>query len=76
MAIEPRYAYHYAEIDPTDNMCVGIITTSVPDVDEQTDIYVAIVTYSDDYLEKYYDWDTGKWYYDEEMTQEWIPPEA
>lgn len=73
MTIEPRYAYHYAEIDPSDNMCIGIYTTSVADAHTSDPNLVPITTYSDDYLEKYYDWDTGKWYYDEDMTDEWVP---
>jgi hypothetical protein len=69
------YAYHYAEIDLDTNMCIGIVTTSADNFDEDPR-FVAIDTYDDAYVEKYYDWDTGKWYYDEGMTDEWIPPEA
>lgn len=69
-----NYYYNFAEIDLDINMCVGILSTSNPN--QNPSIYVPIATYSDEYLEKYYDWDTGKWYYDAEMTSEWIPPEA
>jgi hypothetical protein len=65
-------AYNFAEIDPADNMCIGIMTTTNPN--QNPALFVPVATYSDDYVEKYYDWDTGKWYYDAEMTQEWIPP--
>ena len=68
------YDYNFAEIDPTDNMCIGILTTTSPNQDPE--IYVPIATYDDEYVEKYYDWGTGKWYYDQEMSSEWIPPEA
>lgn len=69
-----NYYYNYAEIDPDTNMCIGIQTTSL-NCDGEANL-VRIATYIDDYVEKYYDWNTGKWYYDAEMTDEWIPPEA
>ena len=68
-----NYYYNYAEIDPDTNMCIGIQSTSV-NCDGAENL-VRIESYIDDYVEKYYDWDSGKWYYDEAMTDEWIPPE-
>ena len=65
-----NYNYHYAEIDPETNMCVGV--QSQTDVATEEDNLVEIPEYDDVFLFKYYDWNTGKWYYDEEMTEEFI----
>ena len=71
-----NYAYNFAEIDDATGMCVGVMTTSNPDNEGPTGFgttYVAIPHDDDEYLFKYYDFNTRKWYYDEEMTQEYIP---
>ena len=59
-----NYAYNYAQIDPTDNMCIGVCTTSV----ERTDL-VEIPVYDEEYLFKYYI--NGNWYEDAEGTIPW-----
>lgn len=64
-----NYAYNYAEIDPLDNMCIGVYTCTYESTNPN---WVAIPAYDDVFCFKYYDWDTGKWYYDEAMTQEFI----
>lgn len=64
------YAYNYAEIDPSTGMCVGIYSASVQ---SSNPYWVEIPTDDDEYFMKYYSFETGKWYYDAEMTQEYIP---
>lgn len=71
MSIEPRLAYNYAEIDPSDNMCIGVYTTSYESTDPS---WVEIPVYDEEYAFKYYNWNNGKFYYDEEYTQEYISP--
>lgn len=66
-----NYAYHYAEIDPTTNMCVGVLTTSD---DTFSGNYVPIPVYDEEYCFKYYNWDDGKFYYDAAYTQEYVSP--
>jgi hypothetical protein len=71
-----NYAYNFAEIDNTTGMCVGVMTTSDPSTEGPTGCgttYVPIPYDDDNYLLKYYDFNTGKWFYDAEMTQEYIP---
>lgn len=65
-----NYAYAYAEIDPTDNMCVGVHTTTYQSVDPN---WVEIPEYNHDYCFKYYNWDDGQFYYDAEYTQIFDP---
>ena len=70
-----NFQYHYAIVDKTMGyLCLEICTTSVNNDghENDTELYVRIDVYSGDYLMKYYDRDTGKWYYDAEMTQEFI----
>ena len=66
-----NYQYKYAEIDPTDNMCVGVHDVTYESDDPN---WVAIEVYDEEYLCKYYNWDNGKFYYDPEYTQEYISP--
>lgn len=66
-----NYQYNYAEIDPTDNMCVGVHTGTVP---SSNPYWVEIPVYDEEYCVKYYNWDDGKFYYDPEYTQEYISP--
>lgn len=68
-----QYANHYAQIDET-GYCYGVTDTTYDYSDEEG--YVAIPSYNDDYLEKYYNVADGKWYYDAEFTNEWIPTDA
>ena len=68
-----RYAYNYALIDPTDNMCIEVCTRTNPiDTTVYTE-YVELDAYIEDYLFKYYNRSNGKWYEDAEFTIEWIP---
>lgn len=73
-----NYAYNYAEIDDATNMCIGVVTTSRPPEDVvgptgSGSTYIEIPDDDNDYIFKYYNFDTEKWYYDAEMTQEYIP---
>lgn len=65
-------AYNYAEIDPTDNMCIGVHTTSYDASGNPN--WVEIPVYDEEYAFKYYNWDNGKFYYDDTYTQEYISP--
>lgn len=73
-----RYYYNYAIIDRASKMCIEIrtATNNQDNASTATELYVCVPTYSDDYLMKYYDETTGKWYYDAAMTNEWTPPTA
>lgn len=64
-----NYSYHYAEIDPDTNMCIGVHSITCVTDDPN---WVEIPEYDDVFLLKYYDWNTGKWYDDAEMTEEFI----
>lgn len=66
-----NYQYNYAEIDPTDNMCVGVYTATCQ---SDNPYWVEIPVYDEEYCVKYYNWDNGKFYYDAEYTQEYISP--
>lgn len=69
-------AYNFAEIDNATGMCIGVLTTTDPSTEGPTlsgTTHVAIPEYNNDYVFKYYDFNTGKWFYDAEMTQEYIP---
>lgn len=70
-----NYAYNFASIDLATNMCIEVFTDTrdVSGTEPEGELYVAIPTYSEEYLLKYYDVSTGKWYYDSAMTNEWIP---
>lgn len=72
-----NYNYHFAEIDNTTNMCLGVMNTSDPTIEGPTQVgstYVAIEVYDEEYIFKYYNWDNGKFYHDPEYTQEYISP--
>lgn len=62
-----NYAYHYAEIDSSTNMCVGVITASYPNTDNPN--FVAIPVYDEEYIMKYYI--NGNWYVDAAGTIPW-----
>lgn len=70
--IEPKYSYNYAEIDPTDNMCIGVVTSTADRTGEEN--LVPIPKYDTSYMLKYYI--NGKWYEDAEGKNPWIPPTA
>ena len=65
MAIQ--YAYNFAQIDPTTNMCIHVTTTS----EDYTGVpnWVEIPVYDEDYLLKYYI--NGNWYEDAAGTIPW-----
>ena len=67
--MDMRLVYHYAEIDQSDNMCIGVHTGTHTSDDPN---WVEIPVYDDVFMYKYYDWDSGKWFYDSAMTQEFI----
>lgn len=68
-----RYAYKYAIIDPVDNMCVQVLTRTLEADTIAHPEYIPILEYNEEYLCKYYSYETQKWYEDETCTIEWIP---
>lgn len=65
-------AYHYAEVQDSDGMCVGVVDSSAPDMAGPTGFgttYVVIPVDDPDYLLKYYI--NGNWYEDAEGTIPW-----
>ena len=66
------YYYNYAAIDLSTNMCVGVYTTTY--VNTETESWVEIPVYDEEYCFKYYNWDDNKFYYDAAYTQEYISP--
>ena len=72
MPEERRYAYTYAIIDTTDNMCVEVRTqTNEVDTTAHPE-YIPIPSYNEEYIMKYYSYETQKWYEDTAFTIEWI----
>lgn len=68
-----NYAYHYAEIDLTTGLCIGVCTRTLEiDTTENPD-YIPIPEYNEEYCLKYYNTADGKWYTDAEFTTEWTP---
>lgn len=63
--------YIYAQIDLTDNMCVGVETTTINHSHNPS--YVEIDSLNEDYLFKYYI--NGAWYEDAAGTIPWAPEE-
>ena len=72
-----NYDYAYAEVDTTTNMCVGLVDTTDPNMGGTSGaggvIYVPIPEYNGDYLLKYYNFDTDKWYLESTFETEWSP---
>lgn len=64
-------AYIYAQIDLTDNMCIGVETTTINY--EGNPAYVPIPSLNEEYLFKYYI--NGAWYEDADGTIPWSPAE-
>jgi hypothetical protein len=62
-----QYYYNYAEIDPTTNMCIAVITTTSDD--SSNPVYVPIPVYDEEYILKYYI--NGAWYEDAAGTIPW-----
>ena len=66
-----NYQYLYAVIDPSlGDMCVGVQDTTQETSDPN---FIPIPYDNGEYLFKYYNRADGKWYYDAEFTNEWIP---
>ena len=63
-----NYAYNFAEIDPTTNMCIGVVTGTNPDQGTLPN-FVEIPVYDENYVFKYYI--NGSWYEDAEGTIPW-----
>lgn len=61
-----NYAYHYAEIDPSTHMCLGVLTTTTNTIGGN---YVSIPVYDEEYIFKYYI--NGSWYEDASGTIPW-----
>lgn len=67
-----NYAYNYAEIDNATNMCLGVVTSSRPDMAGPigpSSTYVEIPVYDENYIFKYYI--NGNWYEDPAGTIPW-----
>lgn len=60
-------AYHWAQIDPETNMCIGVLSTTASDQADSN--FVSIPVYDEEYLLKYYI--NGNWYEDAEGTIPW-----
>lgn len=67
--MEPRLAYWYAVIN-AENRCVSVRTTSY---EVPLDTYILIPVLTDDYMGKYYDRASGKWFYEPEFVTEFTP---
>ena len=64
-----NYAYNFAVIDPTTNMCIGVQTTTDPTAGELENM-VEIPVYDEEYCFKYYI--NGEWYEDAAGTIPWV----
>ena len=67
-----NYAYHYAEIQDSDGMCVGVMDTTNPDQAGPTGMgttYIPIPVDDPEYICKYYL--NGNWYEDAEGVIPW-----
>lgn len=68
-----NYAYNYAEIEDATGLCMGVVTTTDPDMDGQTTTvgthYITIPVYDEEFVFKYYL--NGSWYEDAEGTIPW-----
>ena len=67
-----NYAYNYIEIEDATGMCVGVVSSTYPDLAGPTSdgtTYYEIDVYDEEYLFKYYI--NGSWYEDAEGTIPW-----
>lgn len=68
-----NYAYNYAEIEDATGMCMGVVTTTDPDMDgyktSEGTTYMSVPVYDEDMVFKYYI--NGNWYEDAEGTIPW-----
>ena len=66
------YAYNYAEVQDSDGWCIGVLSSSNPNVAGPTGMgttYVSIPVNDQEYLFKYYI--NGNWYEDAAGTIPW-----
>ena len=70
-----NYYYNYAIVDRATMMCMEVrgSTLDQSDASDEYEIYVSIPEYNEEYVFKYYNEADGKFYYDAEYTQEFIP---
>ena len=61
-----NYAYNYAQIDPSTNMCIQVTSMSGP---SSLPDFIEIPVYDEEYLFKYYI--DGNWYEDAAGTIPW-----
>lgn len=67
-----RFQFVYAIIDPaSDDMCVRVVDTT-NDYSANPNC-IPIDTYNEEYICKYYDRTTGKWFLEKEHINEWTP---
>lgn len=64
-----QYYYNYAEIDPRDNMCVGVYSRTLAYA-ELPENFVEIPVNDPEYMGKYYI--NGEWYEDAAGTTPWV----
>ena len=67
-----NYAYNFAEVQDSDGLCIGVISTSDPSTEGPTGLgttYVPIPVNDGEYLLKYYI--NGNWYEDPDGTIPW-----
>lgn len=62
-----KLQYHYAQILLPSGFCVGSFTSSDEIIGDE---YIVVPRASDDYMDKYYDYNTDMWYLDEDYTVE------
>lgn len=60
--------YNYAQVDPETGLCgsCGTYSYEVP-----LYYYIPVPDATDDYIDKYYNFDNEMWYWDAEFTQLW-----
>lgn len=65
-----KLQYHYAQIMLPLGLCVGSFTTSYEITGDDLFDFIVVPRASNDYGDKYYDYDTDMWYLDEAHTIE------
>lgn len=65
-----KLQYHYAQIMLPSGFCVGSFTVSYEMTSDEFFGIIVVPHASDDYMDKYYDYDTDMWYLDEAHTIE------
>ena len=67
-----NYAYAYVEVQDSDGLCIGVMSSSAPDCAGPTGVgttYISVPVYDEDYVFKYYI--NGAWYEDAAGTIPW-----